>query len=232
VSSGGAVLPGGSLRERPRRGADLARALVACAGAVVINALLFLMMGLLNHVGPIEPQEQRLAEVRIVRAPSARPPPSEALSAQSPSTAPPAPLLPPTELPELPSRPDRLPKVAEAAKPRSAPTLAPALAAVEQARRLDPSASEVDQPPAELYPVPPVYPSWARRRGIEGSVKVRLLIGEEGRVVDHEILEVEGHEDFREAVLDVLPRWRFQPATHEGRPVRVWGAKTVLFELQ
>jgi len=61
---------------------------------------------------------------------------------------------------------------------------------------------------------------------------VRLLIDERGRVEDVQVLRVEGHPSFREAVLDVVHKWTFRPARHRGRPVKVWGIKRIRFELE
>jgi len=85
------------------------------------------------------------------------------------------------------------------------------------------SASRVDEPPRELANIPPQYPQAALRRGIEGEVMVRLLIDERGKVEDVQVLRVEGHSSFREAVLDVVHKWTFRPARHGGRPVKSLG---------
>ncbi len=94
------------------------------------------------------------------------------------------------------------------------------------------SANRVDEPPRELANIPPQYPQVALRRGIEGQVVVRLLIDERGKVEDVQVLRVEGHPSFREAVLDVVHKWTFRPARHGGRPVKVWGIKRIRFELE
>jgi protein TonB len=91
-------------------------------------------------------------------------------------------------------------------------------------------ADSVDQPPRELTNLQPTFPRLAERLRRTGSVRVRLLIDESGRVEDVEVLEVEGHASFEEAVLDVARRWRFDPARDRGRPVRVKATKTVRFE--
>ena len=88
----------------------------------------------------------------------------------------------------------------------------------------------VDVPPRELSSNrQPRYPRSALRQKVEGMVRVDLLISEEGRVL--EVKLVEGDSPFREAVLDVVRRWRFTPPKDQGRPVQVWGLKTFHFNL-
>ena len=93
-------------------------------------------------------------------------------------------------------------------------------------------AEAVDQPPREISTPSPSYPRRALRRGIEGSVVVRLLIDRSGRVEDARVVQVDGPNRFGEAVMEVVQRWRFEPARHRGQRVRVWGVKTVRFELR
>lgn len=58
-----------------------------------------------------------------------------------------------------------------------------------------------------------------------------MLINEGGGVDEAHVLGVEGDASFVEAVLEVVPRWRFEPARLDGRPVRASAVKTVRFEL-
>lgn len=94
------------------------------------------------------------------------------------------------------------------------------------------SAASVDMPPKELANTPPRYPPRALARGIEGYVVVKLLLGENGTVEDVQIMEVAGDEAFRQAVCDVVGKWRFTPARHRGRAVKVWAIKRIRFELE
>jgi periplasmic protein TonB len=112
---------------------------------------------------------------------------------------------------------------------RTSPRPAPAVAAAVSNTPAE--ADRVDQPPRELSNPQPRYPTPAMRRSIEGSVTVRLLINTEGRVEDAQITQCDGHESFRQAVLDVVGDWRFVPAAHRGQNVKVWGVKTFRFEM-
>ena len=66
-----------------------------------------------------------------------------------------------------------------------------------------------------------------KQLGIEGTVVLRLLIDERGRVADVEVIS--GGMAFRHAVLQVARTWRFEPARHQGRATKVWGVKEVSF---
>lgn len=57
------------------------------------------------------------------------------------------------------------------------------------------------------------YPIIALKRGIEGSLKVRLKISAEGIPVEIVVLKSSQHTILDEAALKVIPKWRFQKRT-------------------
>ncbi|MFZ3341339.1 MAG: energy transducer TonB [Terriglobales bacterium] len=59
-----------------------------------------------------------------------------------------------------------------------------------------------------LKKVVPEYPELARRMKIAGSVKVQLTIAPNGTVKDTKIIG--GHPLLANAVIDAVPRWRFE----------------------
>jgi TonB family protein len=94
-----------------------------------------------------------------------------------------------------------------------------------------PSADQVDQPPREPAGNPqPEFPERERQLGIEGEVVMELLIDESGRVID--VRFISGPQAFRQAVSRVARSWRFEPARHRGRAVKVWAVKEVGFTLR
>ena len=95
-----------------------------------------------------------------------------------------------------------------------------------------PSADSVEHPPRPIRKPQTAYPAFARKAGIEGSVTVKILIDTTGHVSDVEVLDVIGHDSFRQAVLDVVKTWEFTPATHHGKVVSVWGISKVTFTLE
>ncbi len=92
--------------------------------------------------------------------------------------------------------------------------------------------NEIDNPLTPLAKAPPIYPLRARRRSIEGWVKVRFLVTEEGGVDKIEILESKPKKIFDSSVVRCVSTWRFSPGKVEGTPVKTWARTTVRFELQ
>ena len=83
------------------------------------------------------------------------------------------------------------------------------------------------KPPRLLSSTLPVYPSIARSTGIEGSVVVEASIGPAGNVVATKVIS--GSPMLRQAALDALRRWKYQPATLNGEPVTVQTTVTIQF---
>ena len=91
---------------------------------------------------------------------------------------------------------------------------------------------EIDQPLTALAQVPPIYPMRAKRMGIEGWVKVRFIVNEDGRVSDIKIHESSPEKIFDNAVVHCVLSWRFTPGTVENVPVKTWVETTIRFDLQ
>jgi len=77
----------------------------------------------------------------------------------------------------------------------------------------------------------PPYPLSEQRGGIEGTVTLRVLIGPDGRVKAVEKLAATTDGFFRAAERQALSRWRFKPATVDGRPIESRKVMTLRFEL-
>jgi len=80
--------------------------------------------------------------------------------------------------------------------------------------------------------VPPAYPYFARLRGLEGWVRVRILVDEQGQVKQAEVVRAEPPGVFEDAVLSAVRRWRFRPGLEQGRCVSAWMETTVRFKLE
>jgi protein TonB len=93
------------------------------------------------------------------------------------------------------------------------------------------SVGELDQPLVTLARVPPVYPSRAKRRGIQGWVKVKFVVNEQGRVEDLSVVKAQPPGVFDDSVRRCVSGWRFRPGTIGGAPVKVWAETTIRFEL-
>jgi TonB family C-terminal domain len=79
-------------------------------------------------------------------------------------------------------------------------------------------------------PMPP-YPSSARRRGIEGTVVVRVKVSAEGRALSVEIARSSGSDALDEAARDTIARWRFRPAKRGGEAIAATTSVPVQFSL-
>ena len=73
------------------------------------------------------------------------------------------------------------------------------------------------------------YPEDARRRGIQGVVFVRALVGRSGHVIDASVQKSVPGLDV--AAVEAVMAWRFKPAQRDGRPVMTWIVVPVRFTL-
>lgn len=78
---------------------------------------------------------------------------------------------------------------------------------------------------------PPIYPPRCLRMGIEGLVKVRALIGEDGRPQEITIGKSSGDSALDRAAMEAVEEWEFNPAMHNGLPVRAWVVVPIEFKL-
>jgi TonB family protein len=84
--------------------------------------------------------------------------------------------------------------------------------------------------PAELiHRVDPVYPAIAREQRIEGTVKLRITIGQDGAVGNVEMLS--GPPLLARAATDAVRQWRYSPTMLNGKPVQVHSEVNLVFRL-
>jgi protein TonB len=123
------------------------------------------------------------------------------------------------------------------------PPVAPVVAAPRIVAPAGPSAPAV-APPASSDPVeggdlssqvlsarPPAYPIDARRRREQGTVKLLVLVGPDGRVSDIRLATSSGSDALDRAALGAVKRWRWTPQSLAGAPVAVRGYVTIPFVL-
>lgn len=85
--------------------------------------------------------------------------------------------------------------------------------------------------PVLIRKVAPRYPQLMARVGGVATVVVRCVIDRNGNVRDPEVI-VPAMAPFNAAVIEVLPQWRYKPATHGGRPVDSYLELKVTFNVQ
>jgi TonB family protein len=78
------------------------------------------------------------------------------------------------------------------------------------------SAVHAETPPQPLARTAPVYPKIARRRRVQGVVRVVALVDPEGKV--ESVQPVSGPEPLKDAALDAVRLWKFRPLLRDGKP--------------
>jgi protein TonB len=206
-----------------RRASPTSLAVVIALHAAALAAVILIK-------GPIFVQPDR-TPIKIINVPITPPPPPEPQQQieqrtpiEPPIYVPPLPPVVPNNDPPIIATRDPLPPLPPTADPGPiAPPIAPPRRApVRLAAAFDPRYRDALQPP---------YPAAEQRRDREGSVRVRVLIGADGRV--KEIVRLSATSDaFWEATRrQALSRWRFRPASEDGRPIESSMTLTVNFEL-
>ncbi len=88
----------------------------------------------------------------------------------------------------------------------------------------------VDVAPRLLKSAEPEFPQVARQARLEGSVRVKSLVLENGRVGETVVLE--GDDVFHDAARNAARQSVFEPAVLEGRAVAVWMSHSLRFRLE
>lgn len=78
----------------------------------------------------------------------------------------------------------------------------------------------------------PPYPASEQREQRDGTVRIRLTIGPDGRVRAVEKLSATSDAFWRATERHALAHWRFRPATLDGRPVETTKLMTVFFRIE
>jgi TonB family protein len=84
--------------------------------------------------------------------------------------------------------------------------------------------------PAVTYKLDPKYTDGARDARITGTVVLQLVIDEQGRATQIEVLSPLGY-GLDENAIDAVAQWRWRPATKDDKPVKVYGTVEVNFNL-
>jgi periplasmic protein TonB len=211
---------------RQSRGVSFGAAF-AINGAIVAGMLFYLAPNVIS-MGPEEP-----IKVIDIREPPAPPPekPRELPKTERVEPTAPLPTIPrpivltPTgpildgtdkiypPQPPLPPVPIGEPNIAEPPAP-----LPPLMAAA--------------QDPRFIKDFQPAYPASELRAQRDGAVKIRVLIGVDGRVKLAESVSATSDAFFEATRRQALSKWRFKPATRGGVPQESWKTLSVRFEIK
>ncbi len=128
--------------------------------------------------------------------------------------------LPRTHRPDARAFTLRLPRKARDPRPTPAPPAR--LRAVRTITR---------PPTLQANATPVHYPRRARRRGLEGSVELKILVLRTGRIGRIVLLRSSGHALLDEAARTAVAQWSFAPALRAGEPIATWMRRTIRFRL-
>lgn len=88
-------------------------------------------------------------------------------------------------------------------------------------------------PPQLIAGAAPAYPEGLRQQGIEGAVRVRVVVDQDGNVENATVAASSGYEEMDAAAVAAAYRYRFTAARNRyGDPVRCAVGQTVQFRLQ
>ena len=116
-------------------------------------------------------------------------------------------------------------------KAAGAGTLTSGIPSGEPAFPAELNVNQVDISPELVEKVEPTYPFMARRNGVSGKVRVKLLVGIDGHVIRPSIVEAEPKGVFDQTVLEAIQKWKFKPGIYRGRRVATWVILPVQFRL-
>lgn len=75
------------------------------------------------------------------------------------------------------------------------------------------------------------YPTFAKRAGIEGIVRVAALVSLDGTIDSVEV-EHSDNDFLTEAAVNAMKRMRYTPARCDGAPCKIWYIQQIRFELR
>lgn len=80
--------------------------------------------------------------------------------------------------------------------------------------------------------ITPIYPEWAKRDAVEGSVTLYFVVRPDGSIKENVLVQkTAGFEDFDDNARGALKAWRFEPL-RGGRTGEQWGTITFHFRLR
>lgn len=209
----------------------------ATLAAILLNAILFLFLPLLiQPSSPSSDLSQRIDHVQVIRLKTEEPP------ARKKKEKPPEP-------------PEKKPKPKEevtSTKPVAFPKLSlpfelntrlpeistdiqiPLSETIYFGHSIKGSIGvhELDAPLTPLSRIPPVYPMRARRKGLEGWVRVSFDVDTKGHVNNLTVLEAKPLGIFDKSVIRCVSKWRYKPGTLEGVPITAKMETIVRFEME
>lgn len=88
-----------------------------------------------------------------------------------------------------------------------------------------------DEPPQLIRFVNPRYPDLARQAGIEGTVLLRVLVGEDGKVIRASVITSDVTPAMEGTAIEAAKQFIFRPAKQRTVPVKAFMAVPIRFKL-
>lgn len=175
---------------------------------------------------PVRPKPKAVTPKPVKRAAPRKPAPKKTLS---PSVA-----APRIDIPKHGGGPE-LAVVPGTASRVTAPPSNWSTHKTEEAASADGTGAEIsgsgDRALVVLSRTMPRYPNRARERGIEGWVRLEIVVKPNGTVGDARVIDANPKQIFDQAALEAIRRWRFKPAYKDGRAVEQRAVQEIGFRL-
>jgi len=165
-------------------------------------------------------------ETKLIEELKKLPPPDEPPKPPPPKPkVEPPPFVPPAEVAVAPVASSNAPTITTTTHPTpvvEAPPPAPPKPAVRVAAVIDAAANCRK----------PEYPAASKRLEEEGTVLLRFMIDEQGRVVDSQVVSSSGFARLDEAARTALSQCKFKPGTVDGEPEKSWASLKYVWRLE
>lgn len=222
--------------------APVSRRHLAIVGSVLLLhglALWALQSGLLQRVvelvvpvevvsDVVELPEPKARPVPVLKTPAPTPPPLAPRVAQAPPPPVPLAVASPTPAPNAPTGASTPQPPAPPIGSPTTPTAPTAVAAAAVSAKVELPSSDADY----LHNPKPEYPALSKRRGEQGRVVLRVLIGADGVAQKAEVHQTSGFERLDQAGLNTVLRWRYVPGKRGGQSEAMWFNVPINFVLE
>lgn len=101
----------------------------------------------------------------------------------------------------------------------------------EKSEEVVPDKQDADSLPEMIYEKQPLYPEEVKNEKIEGTVWVKVFVGEDGLVVKSEIAKSSGNDVLDKSALDAALECKYKPAIKDEKPISTWVTYKVEFSL-
>ncbi|MBO9518162.1 MAG: energy transducer TonB [Porphyrobacter sp.] len=227
-----AVSPFAALREgimeRVRRLNWIAVGVTVALEGVILAALLSLGVG--SFIKP-QPEKLTMLDVRPSSPEAAPPSPPKPVEQELTPVIQPQPKVaeilpqPVIEVPRMDQQPAAETQAPVAPAPAPAPAAPVPTAATGPVRVSNLNTNLLSGPP-------PAYPNISRRKKEEGTVVLRLVIAEDGKVADVSVSRSSGFPALDDAAVAAVRKWRWSPTVKDGRAVSITGLVQIPFVLK